>query len=231
MAKRRKVENLLALAVLATTVQRPMHPYEIASLLRARGKDEDMEIKWGSLYTVVRNLAKHGFLEVVDSRREGARPERTIYRITDAGREELVDWVRELVASPQPELPRFKAGLSVLSVLSPEEVETALRERLAMLERAVEAQRAALAEHGAHIPRLFLIEDEYELAIREAEVAWIRAFADELAAGSFPDQAVWRHWHATGEVPPELAELAEKGITEERPASGTPGRGHEGGSP
>jgi len=118
VARQRKVGNLLALAVLATVLQRPMHPYEIASLLRARGKEDDMEIKWGSLYTVVRNLTKHGFLEVVDSRREGARPERTIYRITDAGHAELVDWVRELVSTPQPEYPRFKAGLSVLAALA-----------------------------------------------------------------------------------------------------------------
>jgi DNA-binding PadR family transcriptional regulator len=213
MARPRKVANLLALAVLATLTQRPMHPYEIASLLRARGKDEDMEIKWGSLYTVVRNLTKHGFLAVVDSRREGARPERTIYRITDAGRAELRDWTRELVAVPQPELPRFKAGLSVLVVLSPDEAVHALRERLAELERVVAGQRASLAGH-ADVPRLFLIEDEYELALREAEVAWVRALLHELIAETFPDLAVWRKWHAGGEIPPELAELAERGSTE-----------------
>src|SRR5579863_4287273 len=113
MAKQRKVGNLLALAVLSTVIERPMHPYEIASLLRARGKEDDMDIKWGSLYTVVRNLVKHGFLEVVDTERAGARPERTVYRITAAGRGELVDWARELVSTPQPEHPKFKAGLSV----------------------------------------------------------------------------------------------------------------------
>jgi DNA-binding PadR family transcriptional regulator len=211
MAKRRKVGNLLALTVLATVTQRPMHPYEIASLLRARGKEDDMEIKWGSLYTVVRNLTKHGFLEVVESRREGARPERTIYRITDAGRGELVDWTRELVAMPQPEHPRFKAGLSVLAALPPDEAARALRERLDELQRAIADQRTSLAEH-AEVPRLFLVEVEYELAVREAEAAWVRGLLDELDSGTFPDLAGWRHWHATGEIPPEIAELAERGI-------------------
>jgi DNA-binding PadR family transcriptional regulator len=213
MAKRRKVGNLLALAVLATVTQRPMHPYEIASLLRARGKEEDMEIKWGSLYTVVRNLTKHGFLEVVGSRREGARPERTVYRITAAGREELVDWTRDLVATPQPEHPRFKAGLSVLAALPPDEAASALRERLDALQRAIADQRTSLAREVAEVPRLFLVEVEYELAVREAEEAWVRALLDELDSGTFPDLAGWRHWHATGETPPELAELAERGIT------------------
>ena len=53
MSKRRKVGNLLGLAVLSAVALKPMHPYEIASVLRERGKDQDIKIKWGSLYTVV----------------------------------------------------------------------------------------------------------------------------------------------------------------------------------
>ncbi|MEK8109654.1 PadR family transcriptional regulator [Micromonospora sp. M12] len=105
MPKRRKVGNLLALAVLSALVQRPMHPYEIATTLRSWGKDQDMEFKWGSFYTVIRNMDKHGMVEAVESLREGRRPERTVYRITDAGRAELVDWARELVSTPMPEHP------------------------------------------------------------------------------------------------------------------------------
>ncbi|WP_119727643.1 PadR family transcriptional regulator [Thermomonospora amylolytica] len=211
MAKRRKVGNLLALAVLATVVQRPMHPYEIASLLRARGKGDDMEIKWGSLYTVVRNLAKHGFLEVAGSAREGARPERTVYRITDAGRAELVDWVRELISTPQPERPKFKAGLSVLMALSPDEAAGLLRHRLDALERANAAARESLAEQAREIPRAFLLETEYEIALREAETAWVRSLLEELTSGTFPGLDLWRQWHRTRQVPQELAELAERG--------------------
>lgn len=69
MAKRRKVGNLLALAVLSALVQRPMHPYEMATTLRAWGKEQDMEIKWGSFYTVIRNLDKHQLIEAVESPR------------------------------------------------------------------------------------------------------------------------------------------------------------------
>lgn len=74
MPRRRPVSNLLALAVLTVVVQRPMHPYEMASVLRSRGKDQDMPIKWGSLYTVVRNLEKHGLLEAVESGRQVPAP-------------------------------------------------------------------------------------------------------------------------------------------------------------
>ncbi|WP_242894022.1 PadR family transcriptional regulator [Actinomadura litoris] len=213
MAKRRKVGNLLALAVLSTVTARPMHPYEMASLMRARGKDRDIDIKWGTLYTVVRNLEKHGFLAVEGSVREGARPERTVYRITDAGREELADWVRELVAVPERESPRFVAALSVLGALGPDEASELMRRRLGTLEREIAEQDAALAD-AADVPRVFLIESEYELAMRRAEAAWVRALLADIADGTLQGLDLWRAFHETGEIPPEMAELAERGAEE-----------------
>ncbi|NKZ04219.1 PadR family transcriptional regulator [Actinomadura latina] len=213
MAKRRKVSNILGLAVLSTVSARPMHPYEMAALMRARGKDRDMDIKWGSLYTVVGNLEKHGFLAVEGSAREGARPERTVYRITDEGLAELADWVRELIAVPEREVPRFEAGLSVLGALGPDEVAGLLRRRLDALERQIAADQAAMAAE-TEIPRLFLIEAEYDLAIRRAEAAWVRGFLAEIEDGSLPGLGMWRAFHETGELPPEIAELAERGAPE-----------------
>ena len=213
MANRRKVGNLLALAILGTLVQRPMHPYEMASILRDRGKDDDMPIKWGSLYTVVRNLEKHGFIEATGSTREGGRPERTIYRITDAGRDELKDWVRELLGTPEREQTRFKAALSMIGALGPDEAIDLLQHRLALLTAEIAADRESLGRHD--VPRLFLIEDEYGLAIQEAELGWIRGLLAELQTGTFPEIALWRSFHTTGEIPAELRELAERGRPEQ----------------
>jgi DNA-binding PadR family transcriptional regulator len=213
MPKRRKVDNLLALAVLALAVERPMHPYEMATLLRERGKDESIEIKWGSLYTVVRNLARHGFLEATETVREGRRPERTVYRATEAGRAEMEDWLRELIGTPEKEYPRFEAALSLLPGLPPDEVRDLLQRRLAALEAAIERTETRLAEHGAGIPRLFLIESEYYLTLQRAEVQWVRSLLAELADGTFPGLDIWRRFQETGQVPPELLDELEKGET------------------
>ncbi|GAA1041914.1 hypothetical protein GCM10009557_66770 [Virgisporangium ochraceum] len=134
MAKRRKVGNLLALALLTGLVEKPMHPYEMATLLKERGKDASIKIQWGSLYTVVQNLEKHGFVEPVDTTRQGKRPERTVYAITAAGRAELQDWLRELLAEPQQEFTSFEAALSNGGVLSPDEVIDLLQRRATTLE-------------------------------------------------------------------------------------------------
>jgi DNA-binding PadR family transcriptional regulator len=202
---------MLALAVLAVVQERPVHPYEMASVLRARGKDQDMPIKWGSLYTVVGNLERHGLIEAAGSERSGGRPERTVYRITDAGRAELADWVRELLGTPEREQPRFEAGLSVLGVLPPGEVIALLRQRRERLASDVDAARRALAETSKEVPRVFLVEDEYDLAIRSAELDWLDDLLAELTGGSLPGLDLWQSWHDTGEVPAELGELAERG--------------------
>ncbi|MFI9403124.1 PadR family transcriptional regulator [Nocardia sp. NPDC052316] len=216
MAKKRKVNNLLALAVLSVMVDRPKHRYEIAQTLRDRGKDQDMDIKWGSLYTVVQNLAKVGFLEVVGSERDGARPERVIYRITDAGRAELTDWTRELLAEPQPEPSRFVAGLSVLAVLPPDEVIELLGQRIEALGRLIDSVRREL-DHVTTIklPRLFIIESEYGLAMLKAEVAWARSLRDELVDGTFPEVDWWRQVHADDIPVAEVIASVERGMTEQ----------------
>jgi DNA-binding PadR family transcriptional regulator len=212
MAAKRTVNNLMALAVLATVYQRPMHRYEMATVMKAQGKDRDMDVKWGSLYTVVQSLEKANFLEATGTSRQGARPERTTYRITEAGVAEMVDWTRELLRVPEHEHPRFTAGLSLLSVLAPDTVIELLQQRLVALDASVAAQKVELTEFSAQIPRLFMIEAEYAITMTEAEASWVGSLLGELVNGTFPGLDGWASFHTTGVIPPELAELAERGI-------------------
>jgi DNA-binding PadR family transcriptional regulator len=225
VAKRRKVNNLLALAILAQlTTSGAMHPYEIANLLRRTGKEQDMNIKWGSFYTVVANLEKHGFLAATGSDRDGRRPERTVYAITDAGRAELRDWLRELVAEPEAELPRFEAALSVIGVLPPDEVVALLETRLVALDADIAKQRAGLAEAATFVPEVFLIEGQYALAMREAEAAWVRELLRRVGDDSLTGVPQWREFHRTGQIPPEFAALlAEADPRPNRKAEEAPG--------
>lgn len=216
MARRRKVNNLLALAVLGNLVERPMHPYEMATVLRERGKDFSIKINWGSLYTVVGNLDKHGFIAATETAREGRRPERTVYTITDAGRAELRDWIRELVGEPEKEYHRFEAALSLLPVLPPAEVEQLLALRLQALEGDLARYRAMLTDTGEQIPRLFLVEAEYYLAVLQAEADWVRALHQEIADGSFPDLAAWRKIHETGQLPADWSDEVERRAENDR---------------
>lgn len=208
-AGRRKISNLLALSLLNLLIERPMYPYEMAATLRQRGKDEAIKINWGSLYTVVQNLEKHGFIETVDVGREGRQPERTTYQITDAGREELKDWLRELIGEPEREYTRFEAALGECAVLPPNELVGLLQRRLDALDAAIAQHETGLKALVSQIPRLFLIESEYHLALRRAEAEWVRGLLKEFTDGTFPGIRQWQHFHDTGEPPQEILALAE----------------------
>ncbi|MGD0703294.1 MAG: PadR family transcriptional regulator [Trebonia sp.] len=210
MAKRRKVGNLLGLYLLSLLSQRPMYPYEMAQTLRFRGKDKNFPINWGSLYTVVANLAKYGFIEEAGTVREGRQPERTTYQITERGVAELRDWLTELLSVPEDEPSGFVTALSEALILPPDEVIELLRTRLATLDKANAAQQADLRQWVEMLPRVLLIEAEYQLAMRVAQSQWLRGLLAELVEGTIGGIDVWRRMHETGEAPPELEELEER---------------------
>jgi len=198
----RATSNPLALAVLACLHERPMHPYEMASTMRERGKEHSIKLNYGSLYTVVDNLAKYGLIEAVEARREGRRPERTVYQLTDTGRIKLDAWMSDLLARPVKEYPQFEAALSLLPVLHPDHVLALLRERIRALEKEIVTQRLILdTASKAGLPRLLMIEGEYHLALRDTELAWVRDLADELEAGTLEGQDGWKQVFETGQLP------------------------------
>ncbi|NGO10128.1 PadR family transcriptional regulator [Streptomyces sp. HC44] len=212
--KRRKLGNPLALAVMVLLMEKPMHPYEIAQTLRRRGKDTTTKINYGSLYTVVQNLEKHGFVEVAEVQRQGRRPERTLYGITDAGREEASEWLSDLLAVPAREYPIFETALSLMGILHPDEVVRLLEERLNSLEVQAASARGGLAKLYETLPRIFLVETEYQLHMVEAQAEWVRGFLKEVEEGTLPGVEQWRTFHDTGEMPPEFQDL-EAGHFEE----------------
>jgi DNA-binding PadR family transcriptional regulator len=181
MAKRRKVANPLALAVLAFLLMGPMHPYEIGRRLKETGKDRDIKYNRGSLYMVVEQLRKASFITEQETVRDTQRPERTVYALTDEGRHELYDWMRELVAQPQHEYPQFGVALSLLSVLSPTEAVELLTQRLAALADEIDEIRATVrtATEGG-LAWVFLVEDKYRLAVLDTECGFVTGLIESL---------------------------------------------------
>ena len=84
----------LGVMVLALLREGDMHPYEMIRLMRARRDDRLLTITNGTLYHTVARLERAGLLDEVGIDREGNRPERTTYTLTDAGHDVVGDWVR-----------------------------------------------------------------------------------------------------------------------------------------
>ncbi|MGC5168392.1 PadR family transcriptional regulator [Luteimicrobium sp. DT211] len=223
---RRPVSNPLALAVLACLWEKPMYPYEITTTLRKRGKDDSIRLNFGSLYSVIKSLEKHGFITEQRAEREGNRPERTVYEITDDGRTEARDWLRQILAVPDREYPTLEAGLSLVALVEPGEAADLLRARVATLDTTI-VHRQAVLERTRHagLPEMLAIEADYHLTLLRAEREWVARLVERLDAGTVGGQDVWSRMHALlaagrpadeveGEVlraigPDHLAELDE----------------------
>jgi len=201
----RKVRsNPLALAVLVCLYERPMHPYEVAQTLRQRAKQESVRLNYGSLYAVVEALEKRGLIEARETVREGKRPERTVYAITDEGSLEMIDWMTELIGTPAKEYPQFMAGLSFIAALSPDDALNALRTRAEAIAFQLASLRGGMkAAHEIGLPRLFGLEAEYEELQLEAELHFVNALVKEIASGDLEGLDMWRSFHVTGANPIE----------------------------
>ena len=151
-----------------------MHPYEVAQTLRTRAKEQSVRLNYGSLYAVVESLEKKGFIKATGTVREGKRPQRTVYEITDEGSLEMTDWLTELIGTPNKEYPAFQAGLSFIPALDPDDALAALRRRAEALSIKLAAMRGAMqAALDAGLPRIFELESEYEERTLSAEFAFV----------------------------------------------------------
>ena len=192
--------NPLALAVLALLFERPMHPYEMGVILKQRHKEESIKLRYGSLYTVIELLLRRTFIVARETARDGRRPERTVYEITPAGRDELRAWMTDLLAEPVKEYPQFEAALCLLPVLPPDEALGLLRARV----ERIAQNMAALTQHVEAIgelnfPPLFLVETEYRLALMKAEQHFVAELVRRIESGWGPLE-LWRGFHEDREA-------------------------------
>jgi DNA-binding PadR family transcriptional regulator len=219
--------NSLALAVLALLFERPMHPYEIATTLKQRHKDESIKIRYGSLYTVIELLLKRGHIAARETSRDGKRPERTVYVLTSSGYDELRAWMQDLLRDPVNEYPQFAAGLSLLPVLPPEEAVSLLRQRALRLSAEAARLQAQLAELsrqevpvpteqlppplvGRKFPPLFVVESEFALALTKAELAFVSDLVHRITEEGWGPVEMWRELQAECARRHEAREAAEE---------------------
>lgn len=180
----RPANGVIGLTVLAFLSEQPQHPYEIQRLIRERHKDFAAG-KTRALYHAVDRLQRDGLIATVETSRDGRRPERTVYEITEYGRDKLRAWLGDLVGMPAAEFPTFMVALSFLLTLPMSVAASRLRERIVMLEAAMAGTSAAMRtlreEH--HLPRLVLLENEFVQSQRQAELAWVRSLLADIETG------------------------------------------------
>src|ERR1700733_15411856 len=96
--KKTPQRSSLGLIVLWQLMDEPMHVYRMQKLLEAQGKDRVVNVRSrASLYQAIERLVRNGLVEISETGRVGGYPDRTVYAITDAGREVAPQWLREML--------------------------------------------------------------------------------------------------------------------------------------
>jgi DNA-binding PadR family transcriptional regulator len=175
----------LALAVLGLLHAAPLHPYAMQRLIRLWGKDQVVNVgQRANLYKTIRRLQQAGLVTVLHTERDQRYPERTVYEITDAGREASEAWLSDMVAVPRNEFAQFPAALSFVMLLGPEQMLAAMQERARAVSARLTDLDAGLERYTGTLPRITLMDNEYERAITAAELDWLNGVIDDLRAGN-----------------------------------------------
>ncbi|MEU5848755.1 PadR family transcriptional regulator [Saccharopolyspora shandongensis] len=191
MARSIHRRSVLALVLLSLLAEEPMHPYRMREMIKERGKDRIANVaQRNSVYQTIDRLLRAELIAVRETARDERRPERTVYEITDAGQEALRTWTAEMLESPAREFPEFPAALASAMVLTPEDVTARLEKRAADLTTSLAADRETL-QAVPELPRLFLLDEEYSIAVREAELKWIEGVLAALRSGELTWSEEW----------------------------------------
>jgi DNA-binding PadR family transcriptional regulator len=175
--------DLTALTVLALLITGPRHAYEMHRFILDTHKDFVTGLP-RSMYHAVDRLLRDGLIAVHDVRRDGPRPERTVYALTDDGRAALRERVGRLLAVPETDATLLVAALSFVAVLPRADALAALRTRLDVLAARLRAVDDGLASVPPEVPRLLLVEGEFERARLTAEHDWVAGFVAEVESGA-----------------------------------------------
>lgn len=166
-----------------------MHPYEMQQTFRLRFTDRVVKIKAGSLYHTVERLEKIGLIEIAETSRSGRRPERTIYQLTDTGRAVYSDQVTELLSTVAEEYPSFPLALTLGDDLGKDEMLGSLRIRQEELELLLASEKHSIERVMAMpLPDRYWLDLRYTLAIRTAELEFVKKLIADIESGKVPWQ-------------------------------------------
>jgi DNA-binding PadR family transcriptional regulator len=206
--------SALGLVVLLNLFEGPTHVYRLQKVIEDTGKDRVVNVRSrASLYQTIERLERHGLVEVANTVRTPGYPDRVEYAITERGREVAREWLREMLSATGQEYPEFIAALSMIFALDPSEARAQLELREARLADELEEVKSGLsgADVPAGLPRLFLLEEEYRLAMLAAELAWIRGVLADLRSGTLSWSEAWLREMSARFLPDDEREIAAGG--------------------
>ena len=166
-------QRLLLLGIL---FQGKMHGYGLNEHVdHAMGLYTD--VKKSTVYYTLEKLEKEGCV-AQETEREGKRPERRVYRITEEGRTHFIDLLREHLRSYERTYYADDIGVVFMDQLPTAEARQLLAEKRERIRASLEQLRGhpASGEHEGNMRHML----RHSLAHLEADLAWVDGILGEL---------------------------------------------------
>ncbi|MNO57904.1 Transcriptional regulator PadR-like family protein [compost metagenome] len=173
----------IRLSILGLLLDENLHPYEISLRMKERFLDQKGQFKIGSLYYAVDQLEKQAYIEAVETIRSENRPDKTVFRITDKGRDYFHKLLIERLKDMEPPYHPMHIALVFAGKGDQGVIAQVLRERIQNTEHTVNLYYQIYAEHRGIVPRsvLHLMAGQYEHA--KTELSWLKRLLAETEEG------------------------------------------------
>jgi DNA-binding PadR family transcriptional regulator len=184
--------RLLVLGVVR--IFQPVHGYDVRRELVSWHVEEWAQLAPGSIYSQLKTLAKEGLVEHAGTNQVGGRPERTMYKITPRGEQELSELLRETLWQWRMPIDPLVAAISLMGLLKRDELIAGLEARQAIITGGVAHAEYAInaiddIETPAHVREMLRLIN----ARVAAELGWSKAFVARLKKGEYRtlENPVW----------------------------------------
>jgi DNA-binding PadR family transcriptional regulator len=148
------------------------HGYELTALLKNPGVP--ISIGKGNAYQILEVLERDGWLTVAEER-EGNRPPKRVYSITQAGKEGFDTLLRERLAGHLSDDHADAVSLNFLNMVPAEEAALLLEKRLGELERRLDEVKTVPEEIRKEHPGI-----DYLYSHLEFERRWLAKLIDKI---------------------------------------------------
>ncbi len=160
------------LVILGLLKIKPMHGYEIQTIIQESKMDDWANLLSGSIYYSISKLEKDGLIEPFKEERTGSRV-RVIYKITKPGEEKHVKLIKEnLGEKPHSLKSDFMLALSMIHHLDKDEAQLILNKNLKDLKelrKQWEIRKQAASESKGADP-LMVLSFESSLEILDIDI-------------------------------------------------------------
>lgn len=173
------------LVILGLLREKPLYGYEIKQIIEEHMNDWT-SIAFGSIYFALDKLTEEKFVEKIGVEQPGKRPSRSVYQITDSGRDEFLQLLRNGWNEVEREFFAIDICLFFLDSLPREEVIQYLQQRI----QIYQATLTHLQEHRTEqmsrpeVPALARTIFDHSQAHIQTEFNWLTDLLENIRAGS-----------------------------------------------